>query len=563
MGNKRKSGTRRRVFKVKKNVGKPLDNLPESRPTPNSTQKPRPSPKITPNAPSSSKVKLGPNKSFYDSKKEDFGYDIIDVSTFEANLADIAVCKKCRGSLSLRRKPLEGLVSQITIFSKHCDSEKSFSNCEKVSLGINDEDNLQTYYDLNLRLVYGLRVIGKGYTSARSLCGIMNLPAPPTKFHKHEALLGKKAEVLCNKSMKAAVEEAVLENEGERDISVAVDGSWQKRGHTSLNGILSVTSLDNCKVLDIYVMSKYCLCPNRSNNEHIVSCKANYQGSSGGMEVHGALQLFNRSVPRYQVKYLEYLGDGDTNAFQAVKDSKPYGEDNEITKIECVGHVQKRMGTRLRKLKGKTKGKLADGKPLSGKNRLTNVAVQKLQTFYGLAIRRHPNDLEGMKKAVWALYFHVMSTDEKPTHQLCPKDELTWCKYNKAKLTKEAYDHTKHFHLPEIIMLEIKPIFKALANPEVLKKCLKGKSQNPNESLNNLIWSRIPKRTFVGLDTLNFGVYEAVLSFNEGYVSKLKMMEELGLKIGSRLVTAMKKLDAERVRKAEKSASDFERKCAK
>ena len=43
------------------------------------------------------------------------------------------------------------------------------------------------------------------------------------------------------------------------------------------------------------------------------------------------------------------MGDGDTSSFKAVVDSKPYGKYNITpTKLECVGHVQKRLGTRLR-----------------------------------------------------------------------------------------------------------------------------------------------------------------------------------------------------------------------
>ena len=51
--------------------------------------------------------------------------------------------------------------------------------------------------------------------------------------------------------------------------------------------------------------------------------------------------------------------------------------------------LKKEWGQDLRKLKATNKGKLADGKPLSGKNRLTDVAIEKLQIFYGLAICRH------------------------------------------------------------------------------------------------------------------------------------------------------------------------------
>ena len=42
-----------------------------------------------------------------------------------------------------------------------------------------------------------------------------------------------------------------------------------------------------------------------------------------------------------------------------------------MEKLECVGHIQKRLGSRLRNLKHKMKGPLADGKILRGKGRLT------------------------------------------------------------------------------------------------------------------------------------------------------------------------------------------------
>ncbi|GFV20863.1 hypothetical protein TNCV_552991 [Trichonephila clavipes] len=57
----------------------------------------------------------------------------------------------------------------------------------------------------------------------------------------------------CEHSMAEAFHEAVEENEGGRDIAVAVDGSWQKRGFSSKNGLVTVTSVDASKVIDVEV----------------------------------------------------------------------------------------------------------------------------------------------------------------------------------------------------------------------------------------------------------------------------------------------------------------------
>lgn len=97
----------------------------------------------------------------------------------------------------------------------------------------------------------------------------------------------------------------------------------------------------------------------------------------------------------------EYLGDGDSKAYTAVCESRPYG-DTTIEKLECIGHVQKRMGSRLSVLKVKRK-KLPNEKFLRGKGRLTNAAVLQIQNFYGLAIKRTcSKTVEGMYKTVWA-----------------------------------------------------------------------------------------------------------------------------------------------------------------
>lgn len=97
-------------------------------------------------------------------------------------------------------------------------------------------------------------------------------------------------------------------------------------------------------------------------------------------------------------------------------------------------HIQKRLGTRLRNLKASKKGiKLSDGKVLGGKGRLTDVEIDNLQRYYrpSLAIRKNTTDVETMHNAVWATYYHRLSTDTNPQHDKCPTDVDSWCKYNK------------------------------------------------------------------------------------------------------------------------------------
>jgi len=104
------------------------------------------------------------------------------------------------------------------------------------------------------------------------------------------------------------------------------------------------------------------------------------------MEVVGILEMFMRSEALHSVKYINYIGDGDSKTYKGIVDVKPYGN-IPVVKKECIN--QKRMGSRLRALKKSVKG-------LSGRGRLTDKLINELSAFYGLAIRRNINNVDAM-----------------------------------------------------------------------------------------------------------------------------------------------------------------------
>lgn len=195
---------------------------------------------------------------------------------------------------------------------------------------------------------------------------------------------------------------------------------------------------------------------------------------------------------------------------------------------------------------------------MAGKGRLTDEEIDQLQRYYGLAIRKNLTSVEAMKKAIWATYFHKLSSDEKPQHQLCPTQSETWCKYNKAQQKGEKYTH-KH-SLPEAVMDVVKPIFKDLSDVNLLKRCLPGKTQNPNESINGVIWQRLPKTVFVGHQVLKLGATDAVLCFNDGSIAKVNVLERLSFRPGKLMVEGLIKIDEERIQKADKEVKEENKK---
>ncbi|KAG8258563.1 hypothetical protein J6590_029197 [Homalodisca vitripennis] len=50
------------------------------------------------------------------------------------------------------------------------------------------------------KLVYGLRSIGKGMAAGKMLCGVMNLPQPPTKPFRYNKFLKDKAKQVMDES---------------------------------------------------------------------------------------------------------------------------------------------------------------------------------------------------------------------------------------------------------------------------------------------------------------------------------------------------------------------------
>ena len=95
---------------------------------------------------------------------------------------------------------------------------------------------------------------------------------------------------------------------------------------------------------------------------HENSCRANHKGSAGAIEIVGTKRIFKRSVEKHGLRYVKFLGDGDSKSFLAVEDIY---EGMKVEKLECIGHVQKWAGIKLRNLKKNVKG-------LGGRGRLTD-----------------------------------------------------------------------------------------------------------------------------------------------------------------------------------------------
>ncbi|GFW93190.1 uncharacterized protein TNCV_3333501 [Trichonephila clavipes] len=377
---------------------------------------------------------------------------------------------------------------------------------------------------------------------------------------------------VADDSMKNAAKEEVSAS-GSNEICDSGDCTWKTRGHTSRIGVCSVIGDVTGKVIDVAVLSSYCKgCEKwrgpksgHSHEEwklkHQPHCVKNHIGSSSKMEVDGMKEIFQRSVPQRNAKYIKYIGDGDTKTFPELQRTAPYS----IEKVECVGHIQKRMGARLRKLKTMNRGKkLSDGKSISGKNRLTDKFIDTITTYYGNAIRQNNRSVSDMRQAIWAIYCHYRSTDEEPMHHFCPIGDTSWCKYQKAVATNSASLFKHKNIVPIAVMDEIKPIIAELSAPKLLKKCVGVKHKTLMSRSTRLFGSTAPKLLCVCVcvcgsskNVVDIAVNEAIVMFNEGMIGRIKIMKALGFKIGHFTVTSPFKANYARIKNAEIKSKSY------
>ncbi|GFV30727.1 uncharacterized protein TNCV_951481 [Trichonephila clavipes] len=146
-------------------------------------------------------------------------------------------CKMCNSGLDMQvLKGKSGLAITFVLKCFACPYSVEFS-----SSNFHEGTQIAT---INTRFVYAMRSIGKDAEAGRMFCGIMNLPQPPTRFSPYGKRILNAAKLVYEDSIQNAAMEAICKNEGNKNIAVAVDGTWQKRGYTSLNGIVTVTSIE-------------------------------------------------------------------------------------------------------------------------------------------------------------------------------------------------------------------------------------------------------------------------------------------------------------------------------
>ena len=108
----------------------------------------------------------------------------------------------------------------------------------------------------------------------------------------------------------------------------------------------------------------------------------------------------------------------------------------------------------------------------------------------------------------------------------------SWCFYQQAIADekKPPLHATSQGHqLAENVANAMVPVYERMSDTNLLGRMVKGKTQNANESLHSVIWSRCPKTVFVGVRRVCGAVASAIARFNEGTSHISQVMEKLAI----------------------------------
>ena len=520
-------------------------------------------------------------------------YRIVNVCTLLKAMLAFLVCRFCHSSdftITEDYSKRKGFCSQLVFTCRSCDKKHSFPTSE---IRPPDRNGGQSH-DVNRRAVLACLAMGSGRADFHRFCGVFNMPPliGQDSWENHVKGISEASEVVFEESASHAVQDYRKSQNAQAgeviDAAVSYDGTWAKRGHSSHYGVQAAVL--NGYVIDFQLLCTYCRgCQLKERSgidknsieylnwyrKHHPMCQKNYKGSAASMEAEGAKEVFGRSVKKHKLRYTTFIGDGDSKAFNYVENI--YGPGKEVRKLDCVGHVHKRMGSNLRNYVNTSKKVvLEDGGSVGGKGRLTKIAMNRLSTYYGYAIKRNLGNVGAMKRDIMAVLYHTCRPKDvddarrkrkarKPSeghvhnhdscpkteaeqHQYCPVGEDSWCRWQKDQATGEnKYKQDDNRTLPHCFFHELLGLFERLSDESLLERCKDGHTQNSNESFHNTLWTYAPKAKHRGASSILIAARIAAAQFNNGSTVFARLLQEMRCPPGTHSLDHFNEIDAKRI----------------
>ena len=123
------------------------------------------------------------------------------------------------------------------------------------------------------------------------------------------------------------------------------------------------------------------------------------------------------------------------------------------------------------------------------KSRLTLARIDTIQNFFGKAVRKNKGNPQNMTKAIWAILDYYSSSVDQQKHHNFPKEENSWCAYQREISTGQGTYNLAKWPLTKVIVDVLNPLFIRSTNEDFLDRCKQESNQNSNKSFNSLVWS--------------------------------------------------------------------------
>ena len=137
------------------------------------------------------------------------------------------------------------------------------------------------------------------------------------------------------------------------------------------------------------------------------------------MEASIIVDGFKKSMDMYNVKYSKMIGDGDSNVYKQILDSRPY-DDLTVQKVECKNHLLRNMCNKLKDLTRASKyGNINLRKKIGS-------SILRIRSGVNSAIRFRKNSTESpeekiknLRKDIMNAPYHVFGEHENCDKYFC------------------------------------------------------------------------------------------------------------------------------------------------
>lgn len=263
------------------------------------------------------------------------------------------------------------------------------------------------------------------------------------------------------------------------------------------------------KVISYKVKQNYCRkCAISGASCGDISCSKNWDGSSKSMEAGAVVEIVARN-PTFddlgvEIQYL--VCDGDSSVGAGIREATG----GKCIRLADVTHTVKHLNNFLYKFKNKE---------------LDAKVIDYLKRMAGNAIKTNKNNVPAMVQALSSIPYHAFGLHSKCIESWCQLEVDTHSKWSKYLDRPIDVPGSRTF---QSNLDAVKSAFDQLI--EKAPELAPNGSTQPNESLNNIITSKAPKRIdYASSKAITYRCATGVLQKNEGvsYTTALRSINNL------------------------------------